>query len=110
MVHHRPYRMNREAMTSGCSHIHQKDGKAITTLTDLIQRSSARYQQHEVRMLRSRNPDLLSIDHVLVTIANSHRFELRRIGAGCGLAHTKSLKAQRTSGDLRQIPSFLFLV
>ncbi|MNV35464.1 hypothetical protein D3C71_1269120 [compost metagenome] len=61
-------------------------------------------------MLNSRDPDLLSIDDVLVAAFDRCGLDLCGVGAGSRLGHGHRLQAQFAAGQFRQVIAFLRLI
>ncbi len=74
---------------------------------DLGERRGAREQDHQVRMLDARDPDLLAVDDVAVALPHGGGLDLRRVGAGRRLGHGHRLQAQLAARDLRQVAPLL---
>ncbi len=72
-----------------------------------LERRRAREQDHEIRVLDARDPDLLAVDDVAVALLHRGRPDLGRVGAGGRLGDAHRLQAQLAARDLRQV--FLLL-
>ncbi len=74
---------------------------------DLSHRRCAREQDHQVGMLDARDPHLLAIHHITVTLPDCRGFELGGVRACRRFCHRHGLQAQLAAGDARQILGFL---
>jgi hypothetical protein len=102
MVDHGPDGLDLQAPAARLPHVDQKDGKPLAFLARPVGRRGPREEQHQVRMLGPRRPDLLAIDHVFVPAAFGGRADRCCIGAGGGFGDAERLQPQRTGGDARQ--------
>ena len=58
-------------------------------------------------MLNTGDPNLLPIDHILITLFDGSCFEFGGIGTGSGLGNRHGLQAQFTSSDLGKVEFLL---
>ena len=91
------------------AHVHQEDGKPLGLVLQLLIRRCAGQQEHQVRLLRARDEDLLPVDDVAVSLANGARFDARGLRAGIRLGDGEGLQAEFALGDCGKIAPFLFL-
>ena len=103
VVDHGPDRPDGEPLTDRATHIDKKHRQALTPRCHLFARCGARKQHHEIGMLRTADPDLLPVDTIAVAVAYRRSAEIGGIGARGRLGHGKSLQAQLSGGDARQI-------
>jgi hypothetical protein len=87
--------------------VEQKDGHAIVRATGLVSRRGAGEQQHQVRMLNARGPNLLAVDHPLIAVAHGGAADAAGIRTGRRLGHAERLQAQRSGRDLWQVARLL---
>ena len=87
--------------------IDKEDRQSLGFLFDLLQRGGAGQQDHQVGMLHPADPDLLSVDHIAVALANGRRGDLGGVRAGGRLGHAHRLKPQLSACNLRQIEALL---
>ena len=106
MVHHGADRPDREPGVLGLAHVEDEDREPVGALAFVLRRG-AREQQHQVGIFRTRGPDLLAVDHVVVAVAARHRLDRRGVGAARRLGHPERLQAQRPGGDLGQVFALL---
>src|SRR4029079_279299 len=60
MIHHGANRLYCHSMTSGSSNVHDKNGQSFAAFLHLLDRGGSGNQQHQIRMLGTRDPDLLA--------------------------------------------------
>ena len=101
VVHHGADRADGQALHR--PHIDHEHRQSFGALLDLFARRGAREQQHQIRMLGARGPDLLAVDDV-VRVAFAHRggAKAERVGARGRLGDAERLQAQLALGDARQ--------
>ena len=92
MVHHIFNRLDGHAVANRIAQIHDKDRHPHRFFGDLIQRRCAGQQDHKIGMLHAADPNLLSVDHISVTLANGSCFNLGRIRTRCGFGHPHRLQ------------------
>src|SRR5215467_4328415 len=91
MIHHSADGTDGETVPRSLAQIDQQDGETLRALLHLLERRGACDQQHQIRMLGARYPDLLSFHDIFVTLSNGQGLDLRGIRAGGGLAYAESL-------------------
>ncbi|MNU32866.1 hypothetical protein D3C71_214190 [compost metagenome] len=98
---------DRHAVLDGVVQVDQEDRHAFRLARDLVQRGGAGQQDHQVRVLHPRNPDLLAVDDVTVAALDRGGLDLGGVGAGGGFGHAHGLQAQFAGGDARQVLALL---
>ena len=109
MVEHRAHRADRQPVAHCLAHVDQQYAHPVGGLGAFFTRRCAAQQYHQVRMLGTADPDLLSVDDVIVALAPREGGDTGRIGARSRLGHAESLQPQFAAGDLRQVMALLFL-
>ena len=109
MVEHGAHRPDGQPVAYRLAHVDQQHAHPVGRLGAFLARSRAAQQHHQVRMLRAADPDLLTVDHVIVAVALSESADSRRIGARTGFGHAKGLQSQFAAGDLGQVFALLLV-
>ena len=76
-------------------------------LLSLFLRRGSGEQNHKVRVFNSADPDLLAINHIIITVTLSGGFEAGGVGACSGFGDTKTLQPEFSRGDFGEIVLFL---
>jgi len=98
-----------QAVPDRLAKIDEEDRHAFRFLGDGADRRRPREQDHQIRMLYARDPDLLPIDDVAIAFPHRGRLDLGRVAAGCRFGDAHRLKAQLAARDLRQVGASLRL-
>ncbi len=109
VVHHRPDGANAEPVSDGRPEVDEKDGKPLGLLRNLLGRSRADEEQHQIGVLGSGDPDFLAAHDVAVLLTPGERLQLRRIRPCAGLGDAERLEANLAFRDPRQEVPLLFL-
>lgn len=83
--------------------IDEEDRKPLGFLFHLVQRRSARQQNHQIGMLNPADPDFLAVDHITVALLDRRCLDLGGIRPCGWLRHTHGLQAQFAFGNQRQV-------
>src|SRR5690606_37815336 len=109
MVHHRSDRPDGQALAQCRPYVDQEHGKTLGPLVHQITRSRPAEEEHEVRMLCSRGPELLAIHDIAVALAPGGRGERAGVAAAGGFGDAEGLRSQAPGGNLWQVALLLRL-
>ena len=109
MVNHGANRPHGHTVPDRLPQIHQKHRQPFAALLHLLERGRSRHQEHQIRVLDPRDPDLLAVHDVAVAATHRHRLHLGRVGSGRRLRHGEGLQPQLAAGNLRQVVTALRL-
>jgi hypothetical protein len=87
--------------------VDQEHRKPFGLFRDFGERRGARQEEHQVGMLDTRNPHLLTIDDVAVAAPVGEGADFGGVGTGGGFGHGEGLQPQLARRDLRKVALFL---
>jgi len=108
-VNHGANRPHGHTVPDRLPQIHQKHRQPLAALLHLLERGRSRHQEHQIRVLDPRDPDLLAVHDVAVAATHRYRLHLGRVGSGRRLRHGEGLQPQLAAGNLRQVVTALRL-
>ncbi|KFB70344.1 MAG: hypothetical protein AW09_004570 [Candidatus Accumulibacter phosphatis] len=103
VVDHVGDRSHRETVADGVMQVDDEDRHPFGFPFHLGERCGACQQDHQIRVLHARNPDLLTIDQITAILPFGGSPDLRRIGTGARLGHRHRLDAEFPGGNRRQV-------
>ena len=109
VVHHRIDGPHRDPVPDGRAQIDEENREAPGLLLDLVRGRRSHEQEHQVRVLRARDPDLLTVHDVAIPATLGEGLEPGGVGARGRLGDAEGLEPQLARGDRGQEALLLLL-
>src|SRR5215470_11277961 len=109
VIHHHAERPHLESLALERADVDEEHAEAVRLLLELTHWRGAGEEEHQVRLEHAGDEHLLSVDDVLLALADGGGLELGGVGARVGLSDAEGLESQLARGDLGQVHLLLLL-